>query len=503
MSAPADDVTRRVTGAALWTYGGMISDRALRFIVFLVGARISRPHDFGVVLLAVLAVQATQALLNGGIPTALLQESEVSKPLLDTAFTINLAMCLLAAAVLLAGAGPLAAATHMALAPMLCVLALTPPINALGAVHVALIQRDLGFRALAVRQAGASVVASVLALAVAYAGGGIWTLIVRNVALSAAGTVAAWLAASYRPRLRLDWIAARGAVASGMRLWGAHLATMINAKGLDMIAGLLLGAVALGAMRIAGQTVMLLIDLTVGPMTALGFALLARAKTDPALFERTLLTIARFAALLIFPAFAGLYAIADPLLPLMFGERWAPAASVLPYMCAIGPALYFQFLITAALFAAGRSDRILHLSLIEAVLTVMVSFVGGGFGLAGLAAAGTVRLYLMMPLGWHWLQRDIGIRASRLIAPALPPLVAALAMAAVVSLVETYLAPMLAPVPLIAALIAIGFAVYAALMTVTIAELWRTMTPRRQAADAADARQRALAIAPQGATAPQ
>jgi O-antigen/teichoic acid export membrane protein len=476
MSLAPPEVTRRVTGAALWTYGGVFGDRLIRFVVFLIVARLVQPGQFGIVLLSLLAVEGVQALLNIGVPTTLLQQAEVSTPLLNTAFTINLVMSLLASAGLLLASGALARlAGAPAAAAMLRVLALTPVIGALGAVHVALLQRTLGFKALALRQTGASLVASGIAILMAFAGFGLWALVARAVALALTGSVAVWFASPYRPRLQFDPASARTSLASAWRLWAAGLATMANTRGSDVFAGLVLGATALGALRIAGQTVTLLVEMTIGPMTAVGFALLARARGQPEVFEQTLTNLARLSALLIFPAFAGLYVVGDELLPLMFGERWRPASALMPYMCAIGPALYFQLLISSALFAAQRSDRLLQWAVIEAAVTAATGMAGARFGLVGLAVAGTVRLYLMMPLGWLWLWRDVGVSAARLVAPAAPAVAAAGVMAAAVGLAKLGLAPLLAPAPLTTVLIAIGVLAYGAMMAIPARDLWRAL----------------------------
>ena len=479
MTITAQHLARRVTGAAIWTYAGVFADRVIRFVVFLIVARLVRPGDFGVVLLSLLAVEAVQTLLNVGLPTALLQETETPGPLLNTVFFINLTMNGLAAGTLVLASGALSSFAHTPeAAPLLRVLAVTPVISALGAVHVALLQRQLGFKALALRQAASSIVASVIAIVMALAGLGVWALVARTLVIAAVGTVAAWQATRYRPSLHFDLAQMRRVLASGLRLWAAGLATMINARGFDMLAGLALGAVALGAIRIAGQTVMLLIDMTVSPLTAMGFALLARAMDDPAQFKQTLAVIARLAALLIFPAFAGLYVVADPLLPLIFGARWAPAATITPYMCVIAPALYSQLLISAALFAAGRSDRLLQWSLLESAVTLVAALVGARFGLVGLAIAGTVRLYLMAPLGWLWLRRDVGISVTNLLKPAAFPAAAAVVMAIGVALAKGALAPRLEPVPLTIALIAIGVMIYGALASLTAQDLWRAWMGR-------------------------
>jgi teichuronic acid exporter len=191
---------------------------------------------------------------------------------------------------------------------------------------------------------------------------------------------------------------------------------------------------------------------------------LSRNRHDSKLFEETLVAVANLAALLIFPAFAGMYIVADVLLPLMFGSRWEAASAITPYMCAVAPALYWYILVSMALFASGRADRMLHWALIEAGITAGVGLAGARFGLVGLAAAGVLRLYLMTPLGWRWLHRDVGVNPRLLISPALPSLVASIVMAALVAMAKAQLTPLLKPAMLTFSLVTIGIVTYALLL---------------------------------------
>ena len=82
--------------------------------------------------------------------------------------------------------------------------------------------------------------------------------------------------------------------------------------------------------------------------------------------------IAKLAGLLIFPAFAGLFVTADLLLPLMFGDKWEAAAAITPFMCAVAPGVYWYLLVSVALFASGRTDRMLQWAMIEAGITAVI-----------------------------------------------------------------------------------------------------------------------------------
>lgn len=479
MTQAEPHVAKQVSGAAMWSYASILADRALRFGVFVVVARLVSPTQFGLVMLSLLTVEMLQAILDTGLSTALIQQPTISKPQLDTAFIITMGVSAVTSIVLYLGAPALTSLVHEGEAtPYLRTLAIAPLINGAGAVQVALIQRDLGFRALAGRTVGSNLAASVAGVVLAVIGFGAWALIARTLLAAICGTAIAWFTTSYKPSLHFDSQTVRTVTPMGLRLWAAGIANQINSRGFDFFAGIVLGSAALGALRVAGQVVMLLVDLTVGPMGAVGYAVLSRNRQDPKLFEATLVIIANLAALLIFPAFAGLLVTADVALPLVFGSRWEAAAAITPYMCAVAPALFWYLLVSVALFASGRADRMLHWALIEAGLTAVVGIVGARYGLIGLAAAGVTRLYLMTPFGWRWLRRDVGVNPRALLAAALPSAAASAVMAMLVVLAKVHLAPVLAPATLTLSLVAIGAATYALLLPFSARRLFLHFSDR-------------------------
>lgn len=455
----------QITGAAVWSYAAIFADRAIRFAAFVVVARLLPSGQFGVVLLSLLIVETLQAFLDCGVSTVLIQQQNLTKQQIDTAFFITMTMSGLSSLVLMLAAPLLSKwAGNDTSVLFLRTLAIVPLISGAGAIQVALIQREIGFKALAGRTVFSSIAASVVAILLAWRGFGAWALVGRTFLSVISGTAIAWLATNYRPSLHFDLNSARVIVPAGLRLWAAGIANQINSRGLDFFAGAFLGVVALGALRIAGQTVMLLMEITIGPMSAVGYAVLSRARHDLKLFEETLITFANIVALLIFPAFAGLLVTADLILPLMFGDRWQPAAAIVPFMCAVAPAIYWHLLVSTALFASGRNDRILQWAVVEAGLTGIVGLVGARYGLVGVAAAGVLRLYLMIPIGWRWLNRDVGVNPRSLVIASLPSIGASVVMAIMVELAKLNIPTSFTPLTATLTLVFIGIVVFSILL---------------------------------------
>ena len=479
MTEPTSKVARQIFSSAFWSYAGNFSDRAIRFVVFVIVARLVSPAEFGVVLISLLVVEALQIFLDGGLGAALIRQATVSDVEFDSAFLITLAFGFALSTGIFLGADAFARLVRQAdAASVIRILALTPVINALGAIHTTRLVRDLGFKALATRTLAASLIASLVAVGLAYAGLGVWALVARSLTLVLCSTVGVWIAMPWLPRLRFDWMAIRTLLPTALRLLGSNLIGQINGRGFDFLAGLVLGVGALATFRIAGQTVLLIIELTAGPLTYVGYSVLSRHKDDPALFAEGFKFMAQLSALLIFPAFFGLFAVADELFPLVFGARWTGASVIVPFMCAICVPLYFQLMVSSALFAAGRADRILKWSLIEAGLTVVMAPIGAQFGLVGLAAMASLRLYGMIPFGLRWLRRDAGLDPSLVIGPALPCAAAAALMSAVVYGAKHLLAPYLAPAPLMASSIVLGVGLYASMSPLVAGPLVREMIRR-------------------------
>lgn len=488
MTQPESGIANQVSNAAIWSYAGNFADRALRFIVFVIVARMITPADFGLIILSLLTIEMVQAVLDAGIATALVQQRSLSPLQIDTAFFITLGVSALTSIIVFVLAPLFMSLVHAEPAtPYLRALAVTPVINGAGAVQFALIQREIRFKALAGRVAGASLAASAAAILTAAVGLGAWALVARTILSAICGTVIVWWSTNYRPEVRFDLNSMRAILPMGLRLWLAGLANQINNRGFDLLAGVFLGSAALAALRVAGQTVMLLVDLTLGPLGAVGYAVLSRHRDDPRVFEDTLGLFANLAALIVFPAFAGLLVTANVILPMVFGSRWDAAAVITPYMCAVGPALYWYLLTSVALFASGRSDRILHWALVEAGLTVLFGLMGARYGLIGLASAGVLRLYVMAPLGWFWVSRDCKVNAWLLLWSALPSAGSSVLMAVVVTIAKVYLTPLLSTPLLGLSLVAIGLVTYGLLIPLTarrlLSELLKQMAHKWPAAD--------------------
>jgi PST family polysaccharide transporter len=192
-------------GSLKWAFYMTWADRAFSvFFTFLLAA-ILGPRDFGIVALALIYIAVVQLLLEGGIQTAVVQREGLEDDHLDAAFWVNLGWCLLLAAASFLLAGWWARLNGVPeLKQVVQVLSALLVIYGLTIVQLGLFQREMRFRALAIRETLAVLVGGVLGLVLALRGAGVWALVAQQLGFAVTQLVLLWAMSTWRPRFRFS-----------------------------------------------------------------------------------------------------------------------------------------------------------------------------------------------------------------------------------------------------------------------------------------------------------
>ena len=136
-----------------WTFLMTWGDRAFGLVFTFLLAAILGPRDFGIVALALIYIALVQLLNEGGIQTAIVQREKLEGEHLDSAFWMNLALCLVLAAISFLLAGWWARVNDVPeLEDVVKVLSILLVVQGLTIVPLAIFQREMRFKALAIRE---------------------------------------------------------------------------------------------------------------------------------------------------------------------------------------------------------------------------------------------------------------------------------------------------------------------------------------------------------------
>lgn len=141
------------------------------------------------------------------------------------------------------------------------------------------------------------------------------------------------------------------------------------------------------------------------------------------------------------PFFLGLAVVAEPLVLVLLGDKWAGAIPLIRLLAIAMPFWTLFTLLQPATDAMGRPEIALRNAAIGALIMPVAFLVGGYWGIAGIAAAWIAAYPALFAFAaWRSLP-VIGMRAGALLGAILPSVLVAMAMAVTVMVAGHLLAP--------------------------------------------------------------
>jgi PST family polysaccharide transporter len=317
-------MTNRTLSGLFWTSLATGANVVLLLLVVMVLARLLSPADFGLAAAALMVMGFTAIFSECGVGPAVVQRSELRLAHLGSGFTLSLCLGMLVGGLTWLIAPQVAAFFQLdELDPILRVLCVLFPLQALGVVADSLLQRELRFRALAV--------VDVIALAVGYGGVGItmavsgfgaWALVGAYVTQMLLRTV---LLLCLRPHPIFPLLERR-ACAELLRFGGGFTAGRFSnffaGQAENLVIGRYLGAVALGVYGRAYQ-------LMAAPAVLLGnvldrvlFPTMVHVQKEPYRLAQVYRRANALVALVILPLSAVVVVLAPEVVHLVLGKEW-------------------------------------------------------------------------------------------------------------------------------------------------------------------------------------
>jgi O-antigen/teichoic acid export membrane protein len=316
----------RVSRGLFWEGGAALIAQGMNFLVSLLLARLLAPEYFGLISIANLAIHSLVFLQELGFSSALIYRQKDVDAAANTAHWTILASSALLYLVAYA-ASPVVAQFFRSpeVTPVLRVLALTIVISSFSRVAYTLLTKELDFRKKVLPEVAGSMIGSLAALLLAWAGWRVWALVAGELISASLITILVYVVSSWRPRFQFV-----RSIFGELFGYGKHIAvSQILIFGItnidDLFVGRILGQAALGQYGLAykiSNTPATNIARLVTRVTFPAFSILQadRARMRSAFFRQI-----RFVAALAMPIGVGTVVFAEDFVYAVLNENWAPA----------------------------------------------------------------------------------------------------------------------------------------------------------------------------------
>lgn len=459
-----------------WSLLGVWVSYAIQLGTTMVLARLLTPGEFGLMAMALTFTVIANQFRSLGLSHATVQSQNLTWSQVNALFWINAGVGVLL--------GVLVAASGFALAAFYGESGLVRVCLALGGAylfsglavqHEALLNRRLQFRTIALRNTLAGLLSCTAAVIAAFAGMGVWALVIQNVAAVIFGAAVLWIAVPWRPTWPGGFRQSFGLIRFGANVTIGNLFTTLTRQGDNVIVGRFLGAGPLGLYSKAYSLLTLPLNQLKTPISGVMVPTLSALQDEPERFRSTYCSTVSGLAHLGMPFVVLLAASAVELIDVFLGPQWGGAAHVFQILAA---ASFVQLVSGTSgwlYISSGRSAAFARWALASSVIIVAGFLLGVRWGIEGVAASYAICQVVLFVPAFLFATRGTAVRLLDPVVTMLRP-VAISVMVLAVAFSVRQLCEGMASLPRLVLTVAAGLA-----MWMLVLLLWRRA--RREVTD--------------------
>lgn len=406
-----------------WTAGAKLGSQLITWGITIYVMRVLDPGDYGLLAMATVFLALLGMFAEVGLGPALVQKSELAPETVRRAYGIVWVVNLSLFGLLNLGADLVAAFySEPRLVPVLRVLSLQFLIIPFSVIPEVMLQRKLEYKRRSLIELATAVTTSVVTLAMAVLGYGVWALVAGMLSTVTCKAVLLNCASPYPhlPSFALGGM--RQVVMFGRNVTASRFLWFFFTQIDAVLVGRLLGEHVLGLYSVAMHLASLPVQRVSAILNQVAFPAAARFQHDRAAIGAQLLRAIGYVSLIAFPVLWGMSCVAYELIPVLLGPDWSGAILPFQILTLVMPFRMIVGFLPTVTDAIGRSDVALRNAALGCVVMPAAFYVGSHWGIAGVAYAWLMAYPVVLFINLRRMLAVIGIplrAVAERVAPAL------------------------------------------------------------------------------------
>ena len=461
----AEKLEHRVVSGVAWSFSEKLLSMVVQMAVSIIVARQLAPTDFGVMAILTFFTSVALTIVDSGFSQTLIRKESPTDGEYRSVLGFNVAMSAILYLVLVALAYPLARFYEQpVIADIAPVLFLVLPINSLCVVQTVMFTREFRFKLLSKIVFLSSLISGVVAVVMALAGCGIWSLVAQRLLMMGIKAVAFWWIRRWRTEERFNIALLRSMAPFSLRLLATDLIAAVYNNVAQLFIGKIYSAHSLGFYSQAQKLKDLPVTSTVQAVQGVTYPALAKISETDDKFTAGYLRIINLLSFVIFPIMLGFVAIAPEMFMLLLGEKWMPTVPYFKILALSG--LFYPLAIVSYNIIKVKSDGrvIVRLEVVKRVIMTAMLAITIPLGIEAVAWGMTAMAAVEFIINLAAAMRYVNVGITPILRTLIPQFVVAAMMFAVLYLLNPYLSVLGCGAHLLAD-VAIGAVVYLALAT--------------------------------------
>lgn len=425
----------RVARGVAWSLAEKAGSMLLQMGVSILVARMLAPEDYGVMALLTVFATLSLVVVDSGFSQTLIRSREPSPSDYRSVFRFNLVTATLLYGVMVV-LSPLLAAffDQPVLTRIAPVLFLLLPLNALCVIQQAIYTRRFRFDTLSKVVFASTAVSGIVAVAMAWSGCGVWSLVAQRLAAMGVKAALLWMLSDWRPAGRYDGRALRAMAPYSLRLLATDLISTLYNNISQLFVGKMYSTEMLGFFNQGQKLKDLPVTATIQSVQNVSFPALSKIREDSGKFAEGYRQLLLMVAFVVSPVMLGMVAVAEELFALFLGEKWMPTVPYFEILSLSG--LFMPLAMVACNVLKARSDGsvIVRLEVVKKTVQTLILAVSIPCGVRAIAWGVVAMAFCELALNLRAARRFAELSFGRIARAIVPAVLLSVAMFAAVRL---------------------------------------------------------------------
>lgn len=325
---------KKVFSGLFWKFGERIGAQAVSFLVSIILARLLLPSDYGVIALITIFIDIANVFVSSGFGAALVQKKDADEVDFSSVFYFSILMSWALYGIVFAVA-PVVAGFYEKpiLTPVLRVMALKLPLAGVNSVQHAYVQKKMLFKRFFFSTLIGTAGSAVVGIVMAYMGFGPWALVAQYLFNSTMDTVILWFTVRWRPVLRFSLERMKTLFSFGWKMLCSELIHTSYSQIRSLIIGKVYTEKDLAFYNQGGKLPSIIVTNINSSISSVLFPAMTMKQDNREKMKEMVRLSIRVSSYVMWPLMIGLMVMTEPVVRLIFTEKWLPCVPFMQIAC--------------------------------------------------------------------------------------------------------------------------------------------------------------------------
>lgn len=376
---------------AMERFGGSL----FLFISNLVLARLLSPDDFGCVGMLLVFISVSDAIVDGGFGSALIQKKNPTAIDYSTVFYWNILLSLFLYGILYLLSPVIADFYRIPLLrDVLKIQGLVLLFNAFTLIQQNVLKKQIAFKKIAKINLSAIVIGTCTGIVFAFAGFGVWCLVIKSLVTALIQCITYWANSHWRPQWVFSWESFRSLFRFGSFVFFTSIVNTVYANIISLIIGKSFSATTLGYYTQARK----LQDVPCQSLSAVvdnvTFPVFSQMQDNVDKLRESVRKCLKSLTFITFPLMLLMLIVAEPLFTFLFTNKWQASVPYFRMLCIYGYMMAVLELNGNVLKSLGKGKLFLSTRTAQRIIGMLLIIIGLKWGMKGLLSGYVLSQYV-------------------------------------------------------------------------------------------------------------